>query len=92
MRGGGELRHRWREMAGDAPSSVQGRARVEIGSRARGGFQERTRNMKLMSVTLDVSKLSGWLNAEANCRVERRAYIWCGTRCGPPVWEGAMQV
>ena len=65
VRGGGELRHRWREMAGDAPSSVQGRARVEIGSRARGGFQERTRNMKLMSVTLDVSKLSGWLNADA---------------------------
>eukprot|EP00964_Phaeocystis_antarctica_P163638 scaffold140158_cov139-Phaeocystis_antarctica.AAC.2 len=26
-----------------------------------------------MSVTLDVSKLSGWLNACANCRVERRA-------------------
>ena len=27
-----------------------------------------------MSVTLDVSKLSGWLNADARCRVERRAY------------------
>eukprot|EP00964_Phaeocystis_antarctica_P048348 scaffold27991_cov54-Phaeocystis_antarctica.AAC.2 len=26
-----------------------------------------------MSVTLDVSKLSGWLNAGAYCRVERRA-------------------
>eukprot|EP00964_Phaeocystis_antarctica_P109357 scaffold73841_cov52-Phaeocystis_antarctica.AAC.1 len=25
-------------------------------------------------VTLDVSKLSGWLNAAAFCRVERRAY------------------
>ena len=35
---------------------------------------ERTRNMYLMSVTLDVSKLSGWLNADADCRVERRAY------------------
>ena len=35
---------------------------------------ERTKNMPLMSVTLDVSKLSGWLNADASCRVERRAY------------------
>ena len=25
-------------------------------------------------MTLDVSKLSGWLNADACCRVERRAY------------------
>ena len=29
--------------------------------------------MKFMSVTLDVSRLSGWLNATAFCRVERRA-------------------
>ena len=34
---------------------------------------ERTENMKPMSVTLDVSKLSGWLNTDANCRVETRA-------------------
>eukprot|EP00964_Phaeocystis_antarctica_P096640 scaffold62917_cov58-Phaeocystis_antarctica.AAC.4 len=27
-----------------------------------------------MSVTLDVSKLSSWLNADASCQVERRAY------------------
>ena len=42
-----------------------------------GGYRacaERTQNMPLMSVTLDVSKLSGWLNADALCRVERRAY------------------
>ena len=25
-------------------------------------------------MTLDVSKLSGWLNASASCRVERGAY------------------
>ena len=30
--------------------------------------------MPLMVVTLDVSKLSGWLNADAPCRVESRAY------------------
>jgi hypothetical protein len=28
-----------------------------------------------MLVTLEVSKLSGWLNADANCRAERRAYV-----------------
>ena len=27
-----------------------------------------------MLVTLDVSKLSGWLNASAYCRVQREAY------------------
>ena len=27
--------------------------------------------MRLMSVTLEVSRLSGWLKAEANCQVER---------------------
>ena len=43
---------------------------------------ERTANMRYMSVTLDVSKLSGWLNASAYCRVERRG-VRCGARCGP---------
>ena len=41
------------------------------GSRA---CAERTVNMPLMSVTLDVSKLSDWLNALADCRVESRVY------------------
>ena len=30
--------------------------------------------MYFMSLTLDVSKLSGWLKANAPCRVEKRAY------------------
>ena len=30
--------------------------------------------MYFIAVTLDVSKLSGWLSAVATCRVERRAY------------------
>ena len=30
--------------------------------------------MKFMFVTLDVLNLSGWLNDDAPCRVERRAY------------------
>ena len=33
---------------------------------------KRTQNMPRMSVTLDVSKLSGWLNAVAYCRVRKR--------------------
>ena len=41
---------------------VAGRARAE-----------RTANMDPMFVTLEVSKLSGWLNAYACCRVERGA-------------------
>ena len=54
-----------------------GRARLKaVGARARA---ERTLNIQLMSVTLDVSKLSGWLNADAYCRVERRA---CDARGG----------
>ena len=36
--------------------------------------------MLYMVVTLDVSKLSGWLNADACCRVGRRAYVMRGER------------
>ena len=41
-----------------------------LGARARA---ERTQNMPYMSVTLDVSRLSGWLNLVALYRVKRRA-------------------
>ena len=43
---------------------------METADRARA---ERTRNMDCMVVTLEVSRLSGWLNADAYCRVEREA-------------------
>ena len=46
------------------------------GPRARA---ERTANILYMIVTLDVSKLSAWLNDDASCRVERRA---CGVGSG----------
>jgi len=36
-----------------------------------------------MSVTLEVSKLSGWLKAYAPCRVEGRACDAGGERCEP---------
>jgi hypothetical protein len=41
-----------------------------LGPRARA---KRTLNILNMSVTLEVLKLSGWLNADADCRVEGRA-------------------
>ena len=49
---------------------------TRLGARARA---ERTEKMPFMSVTLDVSKLSGWLKAAAPCRVETR-YTRCGVR------------
>jgi hypothetical protein len=39
-----------------------------LGARARA---KRTKNIPLMPVTLDVSKLSGWLKACADCRVDK---------------------
>ena len=62
---------RWGWPGGDASGMCTGRARLKaVGARARA---ERTRNIWRMFVTLDVSKLSGWLKASAPCRVERRA-------------------
>ena len=43
---------------------------VEAEGRARA---ERTENMPYMLMTLDVLRLSGWLNADAPCRVETEA-------------------
>ena len=43
---------------------------VEAEGRARA---ERTENIHAMSVTLDVSRRSDWLNADAYCRVKREA-------------------
>ena len=48
-----------------------GRPDSRLWARARA---ERTWNIQPMFMTLDVSKLSGWLNAFAVCRVERRAW------------------
>ena len=54
-----------------AQAVCRGRAWLDIGRRA---CAKGTANMLLTRMTLDVSKLSGWLNANAFCRVERRAY------------------
>ena len=54
--------------------SVRGGGDGMHGARLKaGGWCTRTLSMLLMVVTLDVSKLSFWLNADARCRVERRA-------------------
>ena len=60
-----------RALGGGDASGMNGEGRLKaVGGRARA---ERTVNISRMFVTLDVSKLSGWLNADAPCRVERRA-------------------
>ena len=48
-----------------------------------GHGEERTTNMWTMFVTLEVSKLSGWLNADARCRESKgghavRGEVWPG--------------
>ena len=47
----------------------------------------RTQNICFMSVTLDVSKLSGWLNTSALCRVARWACD-AGSRCAGQEMRG----
>ena len=43
-----------------------------------GHGEERTMNIRYMAVTLEVSKLSGWLNADAACRESKGEHIPCG--------------
>ena len=66
--------------AGDRSASrVQERGHTNTDAGA-GRGEERTLNMPLMSVTLEVSKLSGWLNAFAPCRGSKGGHIRCGVR------------
>ena len=61
--------------SGSTSGAHAGRTRLE-GS----GGTERTKNMRVIFVTRDVSKISGWLNTAARCRVESRACD-TGARC-----------
>ena len=54
---------------------MQERAGLHIYGAQGTGRSVYTPNIWSMLVTLEVSKLSGWLNADANCRAERRAYV-----------------
>ena len=47
-----------------------------------GHGEERTPNMPPMSVTLEVSRLSGWLNADANCRESKEGHAMRGEAYG----------
>ena len=69
-----------RGAAAAAQAACRGRSRLETG--AGGARAERTENMYCMSVTLDVSQLSGWLNALAYCRVQGEACREGGMRAG----------
>ena len=68
----GEGGMRGRETGGVAAAQAARREdpAVKAAGRARA---ERTKNMDPMYVTLDVSKLSGWLNAYAICQARREA-------------------
>ena len=52
------------------------------GLRAKGTRRERKVNIQPRSVTLGVSKLSGWLKADAYCRVEGHAIHGGEVRAG----------
>ena len=61
---------------------------VRVGTRNCWGWgkaQEHTSNILLMSVTVDVSKFSDWLNADAPCQESRGRNAvrggWCGAAC-----------
>jgi hypothetical protein len=64
-----------RGIHGDGPTQGLG---------AKGTRGERTLNMLSMVVTLEVSKLSGWLKAVADCRVEGKA---CDAGVRGASWE-----
>jgi len=53
---------------GGRPRRTQRAGRARLQTVGAGHGEERTWNMLYMSVTLEVSKLSGWLNADADCR------------------------
>ena len=63
-----------RAMRGEVRAGPGSRRSVRLRRRKeRAG--KRTKNMPDMIVTLEVSRLSAWLNVDALCRVERKA---CG--------------
>ena len=75
---------------------VRGRGATAVQAARRGGLdcrlgaghgEERTVNMLSMSVTLEVSKLSGWLNADADCRESKGGHAVLG-EVRPGWWNG----
>ena len=76
MRGGRGERRR--------ATAVQAACRRGLDCRLGAGHgEERTVNMERMVVTLEVSKLSGWLNADADCRESNGGHAVWGEVCRP---------
>ena len=72
-----------REAAGDCGArSVYFRAGRDCKLGA-GHGEDRTSNMPYMFVTLEVSQLSSWLNADAFCRESKGGQTRCGASNGP---------
>ena len=63
-----------RESVGGRRRRKRGAGKTRLRRLLAGARAERTTNMYCMVVTLDVSKLSGWLNARASCRGEREKH------------------
>ena len=72
------------EAAGAAQEACRGGLDCRSGA---GQGEERTENMKLMVVTLEVSKLSGWLSADASCRESKGGHA-VGAGRGAPAGAG----
>jgi hypothetical protein len=68
----GEMRAGRREGMGRRRRKRHARGRPDSRLGGRRARAERTLNMYPMVVTLEVSRLSGWLNADATCRVGSR--------------------
>jgi hypothetical protein len=67
-------RRAWkREGVGAAVAQAGCRQRTQVRRLLAGARAKRTPNIWYMFVTLDVSQLSGWLNADACCQVERKS-------------------
>ena len=62
-------RREGRKKAAAVQAACRNAPTVEVAVRAR---EKRTSNIQNMLVTLDVSKLSGWLNADAYCQVKKK--------------------
>ena len=75
-------------VGGGAAAAAQAACRRGPDWRGGHGRAERTWNMYCMLVTLDVFRLSGWLNAYASCRVQGEAWKEGDMRAGR--WEGGV--
>eukprot|EP00964_Phaeocystis_antarctica_P032219 scaffold18260_cov57-Phaeocystis_antarctica.AAC.3 len=69
--GRGAAREGGRRRATAVHAACRGGLDCRLGA---GHGEERTENMATMYVTLEVSKLSGWLNADADCRESNRGH------------------